>query len=434
MDSTTGNPVRHHVSALVARIRRRLAEESQAGLWTMGDDELTGLLDDLRGLSAQLESLVLAAVAEVDRRDVGRAAGATSTAQWLSGRLRMRPEHATRTVALARDLDTSLAATDQALRAGEITADHAGVIARTVRDLPSEAGPEGRVEVEQALVSQARSFDPKALAKLGTTILNTVDPELADRVLAQHLAAQEAREARQRDLSLHDDPDGGGTWIRGRLDTITAAMFRVALEPLAKPLPSTADGPDLRTPSQRLGDGLAELVRRYLDSGVSPSQGGEKPHLVITISHESLRSGVGAGSLLRTGAPVSARTAQQLGCDATISWYVPSESGRSGPRLSERVRLFTARTRRLLELRDLGCAFPGCDRPPGWCHAHHIVPWSRGGPTTVANGVLLCGHHHRLVHQGSWRVRMAADQLPEFVPPNWVDARRTPIRGHRLRS
>ncbi|MGH3490580.1 MAG: HNH endonuclease [Actinopolymorphaceae bacterium] len=66
-------------------------------------------------------------------------------------------------------------------------------------------------------------------------------------------------------------------------------------------------------------------------------------------------------------------------------------------------------TRRLLELRDQGCAFPGCDRPPSWCDGHHTRSWLQGGPTTPGNGVLLCGYHHRLIHRGEWTVRIADD-------------------------
>ena len=63
---------------------------------------------------------------------------------------------------------------------------------------------------------------------------------------------------------------------------------------------------------------------------------------------------------------------------------------------------------------------------PAWTQAHHIVAWSRGGPTTVDNGVLLCGHHHRLIHQGHWTVTIADDGQPEFTPPDWID----PHRNH----
>ncbi len=427
--------------------------------WSATDDDVTEVMLELEALAAQVAALSLAAVGEADRRGAGESAGAASTANWLSGKLRMRPEHASRMVKLARDLDGDLGSTAVALRAGQISFDHASVVARAVRDLPKEAGPQTRAEAEQALLAQAKTFDPKDLAKIGRKILDMVDPELADRLLAKQLADEEARQARARDLSLTDDPYRAGTWVRGWLDPITADMFRTALEPLAKPLPTTADGPDTRTYSQRLGDGFAEMIRRYLDGGASPSQGGEKPHLVITIDWERFRDGTGTGSLLRTGIPISARAAQMFGCDAKVSWYTPGSSGGDGSAgssgcasrdgdgaswtgggrgrdvgLSDAVRLFGGKARRLLELRDRGCAFPGCDRPPGWCHAHHVVAWSLGGPTTVDNGVLVCGTHHRLLHHSPWTVRIAADGHPEFTPPDYIDPRRQPLRNHRLRN
>ena len=193
--------------------------------------------------------------------------------------------------------------------------------------------------------------------------------------------------------------------------------------------------------------------------------------MVITIDHDRLVNGTGTGTLLHTGTPISARTAQEFACDANISWYTPRTGGkrrertaaaaaaggnaagangsdggspdekgadqgrgRRGPALSDPTRLYTGKTRRLLELRDRGCAFPGCDRPPAWTQAHHIIAWSRGGPTTVDNGVLLCGHHHRLIHQGHWTVTIAHDGQPEFTPPEWIDPRRLPLRNHPLRT
>ena len=61
-------------------------------------------------------------------------------------------------------------------------------------------------------------------------------------------------------------------------------------------------------------------------------------------------------------------------------------------------RLHTTHMRIALGLQQGGCTAEGCDRPPGWCHAHHDLPYSQGGATSLANGRLLCGHHHRKAH------------------------------------
>jgi hypothetical protein len=67
--------------------------------------------------------------------------------------------------------------------------------------------------------------------------------------------------------------------------------------------------------------------------------------------------------------------------------------------LGREARLFTKAQRIALTLRDQGCRAEGCDRPPSWTEAHHLTkPWSQGGKTNLADGILLCGHHHRLAH------------------------------------
>jgi hypothetical protein len=73
--------------------------------------------------------------------------------------------------------------------------------------------------------------------------------------------------------------------------------------------------------------------------------------------------------------------------------------------------------------------FRECDRPARWAQGHHIVHWADGGPTSLDNSVLLCGHHHRLIHRGEWQVRMAEDGLPEFLPPAYIDRQRRPRRN-----
>ena len=153
--------------------------------------------------------------------------------------------------------------------------------------------------------------------------------------------------------------------------------------------------------------------------------------MVITVSLDTLRSGLGTATLLPCGEPITAGLARALACDAGI---IPAVMGSASQQLDlgRRVRLFDGPLRRALELRDGGCAFPGCDRPPRWCTGHHIEGWwAKHGHTKLDNGVLLCGHHHRLIHQGHWEVRTGADKRPEFIPPTWIDPTRTPQRNQR---
>jgi hypothetical protein len=201
------------------------------------------------------------------------------------------------------------------------------------------------------------------------------------------------------------------------------------LDPLAKPLPSTADGPDPRSPGQRYADALVEVCRRQLAAGDLPTQGGERPQVVITMDLAQLREKIGSG-LLDTADRLSPEVVRKLACDAQI---VPAVLGTDGQPLDlgRAARTFTPAQRRAMGLRDgCGCAFPGCDRPMAWCDGHHIRHWIDGGPTDLSNGVLLCTHHHTLIHQGEWAVRMAIDGRPEFIPPSWIDRDQKPRRNH----
>ena len=91
-------------------------------------------------------------------------------------------------------------------------------------------------------------------------------------------------------------------------------------------------------------------------------------------------------------------------------------------------RLFTEGQRLSLIARDGRCCFPGCLAPPGWCQAAHIVDVVDGGPTSVDNGMLLCGFHHREYPRQGW-VPSLLDGRPAWTPPRWIDPARTPIRN-----
>jgi hypothetical protein len=89
----------------------------------------------------------------------------------------------------------------------------------------------------------------------------------------------------------------------------------------------------------------------------------------------------------------------------------PLEVGRTS-------RVVTAAQRAALVVRDGGCAVAGCDRPPAWCEAHHLVHWLHGGPTDLANLALVCRAHHRAVHEGGWRLARHPDGQLTATPPH----------------
>jgi hypothetical protein len=86
--------------------------------------------------------------------------------------------------------------------------------------------------------------------------------------------------------------------------------------------------------------------------------------------------------------------------------------------LGRTTRTVAPAQRNALVVRDGGCAFPGCDRPQGWCEAHHLRHWAHGGPTDLANLALLCWAHHRAVHEGGWQLGHDPDGRLQATPPH----------------
>ncbi|MGW4679601.1 DUF222 domain-containing protein, partial [Micromonospora taraxaci] len=212
--------------------------------------------------------------------------------------------------------------------------------------------------------------------------------------------------------------------LSGILDAEAAGLLRAAIDPLSAP-----SGPDdTRCAGQRRHDALADVCRLALRTGELPDSGGDPAQVVVTTGYDALTRQLSAGAL-DIGLQLTPHTVRRLACDATI---LPAVLGGAGQVLDvgRQRRLVTGALRRALVLRDGGCAFPGCDRPPRWCAAHHIQHWADGGPTNLTNAVLLCGHHHRHIHHTDWTVRLGDNGRPEFVPPAWLDPDQVPRRNH----
>jgi hypothetical protein len=410
------------LDALVA-LRKDAAECADARAWALSDAELLSCLDAVHEAERAVSAAKAHLIGEIGGRGLHRRHGATSLAAWLRDRLRIGIATAGRLVALSADVDRR-PALDAALSSGEVNSDQVPVIASAVAALPDRVGVEVVDAAEARLIADAAQFEPRGLAELGAGILSRVAPEVAEELEAEALRREEKKARLRRGFDLRSTGDGR-VRLTGWLDREDAAVVNAALDPLCSPR-TTPDG-DTRTATQRRADALVEVCQLALRTEELPDHGGERPHLVVTIPFETLRDEVGAG-LLDTGERLSAQQVRRMACDAKI---VPAVLGGDGQVLDLGMtrRLFSGALRRALVLRDGGCAFPQCDRPARWCEGHHVLSWLRGGPTSVDNGVLLCGFHHRLIHQGDWEVRIGADRLPAFIPPASVDPLRRPQRN-----
>ena len=109
-------------------------------------------------------------------------------------------------------------------------------------------------------------------------------------------------------------------------------------------------------------------------------------------------------SVLGDGPPLSVETMRRLTCDSSLVALLEGADRVLG--IGRKTRAIPTSLRRALKARDGCCRFPGCTNTRG-LNAHHVEHWTRGGPTDLANLMLLCRRHHRLVHEDGWTVDTA---------------------------
>lgn len=405
----------------VGRLPEVLAESSAAPVSTLSDEALAETIAErLRGLARQ-QAALLEEVAEAERRDLATTLGSTGLTALLRSLAPLTAGEATRHHRLARALDRH-DATREALVRGELLADQAAEIVAAVDALPRSVGPELRAQAEQHLLVEAGTHDAAALRRLGRHLHEVVDPDHADELLDARLRREEREAARRCHFSGVDDGKGS-YFFRGRIPSLHGAMLTAALQAHLNPaLPDAIarevveadpDEPDRLVTSRRetpelLGEALCRLVERYPASRL-PTNGGVNATVVVTIPLEVLEGRLGAAGILGSPLRLSAGEARRLACAAGV---IPAVlGGRSEVLdLGRRRRLHSRAQRVALALRQGGtCGIEGCDRPSTWCDSHHLVPWSQGGSTDVADGLLICPRHHTLAHSGRFDLHRQPD-------------------------
>jgi hypothetical protein len=411
---------RHPALEAVAAIGGGLDGLAGASLWSMPVAEVGELVVTLERLGRRLCAAQIGALAQADAGQVARQTGATSTVAWLRSVADVPGRVGKARLGLHRALANRLV-TSAAFGAGDISVDAATAVCAAIDALPGGVPAALTTDIEVLLVDTARGEGTRSVVRRAAEITHRFGPE----VLEAH-----ERVARERRWLLLTHAHDGTLAIRGRLDAEAGALVSAVLAPLAAPAPATDGTPDMRDVGLRYADALIHACQ--VASAQLPEVRGEPPTMLVTVGLETLENRVGsAPGYLDTGFPISAGTARKRACDANVIPILLASTGQPLD-VGRATRSIPPAIRRALIARDQGCAFPGCDRPPSWCEAHHRIHWADGGPTSICNLCLLCGRHHDAVHHDGWSITMIDDR-PWFIPPPWIDPTQIPRQNSRYR-
>ncbi len=299
-----------------------------------------------------------------------------------------------------------------ALAAGEITAEHADTLIRAADNTSAEA-----VEASK-LVRDARCRP----ADLHERDARDWTRRTQTRV---SLEAQQRRRVAARRCVIFDN-ESDMTVLHAEFDPVTGAKVRSLLDTAVNAMFTTDGGREhadqIRTVQQRRADALAELIAgtdhrddagnhdhdglngRGDDAASTKRRGRSGPvrTQLLVIAHAD-----GTAEIPGTG-PIPAGELARLACNSDLYGLVFSTDGRPLWH-GTRVRIADDNQWRMLIARDKGCVI--CDARPARCEAHHLI-FARpphNGPTDIDNLVLLCAHHHHLVHDRGQTLRRRAD-------------------------
>jgi Domain of unknown function (DUF222) len=360
--------------------------ESENVSWSaLSDDELE---DEIAALASHIYAGTcrwLELVAELDRRGAWAQWGWSSCARWLAWRCALTPRSAREHVRVARCLP-ELPLIREAFSRGELSY-------AKVRALTRVAEPDSEEELLELACHMTASQLERAVRAY------------------RWVTAAEANDLHALAYVGYTWEEDGSLSLRARLAPEDGALVLRALE-AARDRLQEREGEDEsgsakpRRPTS--AEAFVAMADMSLGDGRSDRSGGERYQVVV---HVDATDGKG---ILEDGSALADETARRLACDASVVEMVEQD----GVPLSvgRKTRTIPPSIRRALQARDRRCRFPGCDNRR-FLDAHHIQRWASGGETKVGNLVLLCGRHHRFVHEAGYSIDVLADGTIEFRDP-----------------
>jgi hypothetical protein len=354
----------------------------------------------------------LGLVAEYDAREGWAQWGCKSCAQWVAWQCGIGPGVAREHVRVARRLG-ELPLIRAAFAEGELSYSKVRALTRVEN-----------VEREQDLLDLARHATASQLERLLRAYRG---------VLAAERGA--TGEPPERWIAL-DHADDGSVLLRGRLPAEEGALVLAALEAALARLAEqdvpagTRDGEEADVPAgtregevaavsagtsprsraEARADALVAVADAFLAgasaTGRAARTGGDRYQVVVHVDAGAMSGEEPGGrSELEDGSPLAVETVRRLACDASLVQLLERDG--QPLKIGRKARTIPPALRRALNARDRGCRFPGCGSRR-FLDAHHVEHWADGGSTDLDNLVQLCGHHHRLLHEGGYRITRTA--------------------------
>jgi hypothetical protein len=347
--------------------------------------EATKLATEITELCSYIyaaEARLLALIREFDEQQYWAEPGLCSCAHWLNFKCGIGLNAAREKVRVAHAL-ADLPKISAAFDKGELSYSKVRAITRI-----ADAGNEDYLLM---IATHGTAHHVEKLVSKFRTAERLQDVELANE---QH---------RDRELSHYYDHDGCLV-IKARMPAEQGALIVKALEMAMEEQfaePETEGDPI----AARRADALAEIAETFMNNSESAGSTADRYQVVVHVYPKGTRTA--ETSSIEDGPHVTAETSRRIGCDCSV---VGIREDKDGEPLSigRRSRTIPPPMRRALRARDGGCRFPGCTNTR-FVDGHHIKHWADGGETSLDNLVMLCRHHHHLVHEGGFACEKSAD-------------------------
>ncbi len=437
---------------LASRVAHLRAEVTALVALEPAVDGATGpaLHAELRTAAGQLHAFAARILARVEADGRWSAGGSRTFPDWVARRQLTSTGAVRREVVLGRALDEILPRTATAVAKGDVTFEHAEVLAHVAatsdarRAALASSQPDRN---EAALLERARHMPLDSYRREVDRWATQVDAAAAESEHEAACAKEYLTLSRRRD----------GVAVQGFLTIENAEILATALRSVAG-VPSRGD---VRSREERQAAALVDAGRLLLDRGLIGGGQLVRPHLLVHVTAETLRgiegdesseadrrdgavaavgadgthgadSAVGADrangrglrseadlrsgrldasrfdglppATLSNGSPLPPSTLARLVCDGELTRVVFSANG-AVLDVGRAQRTYSGQQRLAVIARDQSCRYPGCGAPPTLGEVHHVTSWASGGPTSVSNGVLLCWFHHGLVHRRGIHIR-----------------------------